>query len=447
MVPKNAASPFGGASVPAYNPLNLSSMASPIAPGVPTTQVTRTMPNGAGTYQSPVIAQPSSPAAPPAAPAFQPQPAPAAAATPAGVDYSRYTDPATGRVLSPQEYASMLASRMSGGSVPNYAGNAMTQGPQTAAQLTSTATDLNNERNDIAVGASDPYKVASKSGIAYSPADMAAIEKAYAGIYDPAIKDVFAKLEAKQKEDSTARESKSKLEQMAQQHKYDIELKQTPTGSSGNLSGIYTPGADPTVDAYADAVLNQKSKLENIPEEYRGAVAQAIMGKQVTPEASPYLSSIASQGRSAVKGLLDIAETSPGIFGSTAAAPVPLFLRSDAYRNYEGQLEYLKGNIIPAALTSMREASKTGGALGQVSDREGAWLASSLGALAMTQTPDAVIKQLRLIDESLARWENAVKGAVSSGAGTGFVVTDPDGGVHQFPDQASADEFKKAIGQ
>jgi len=75
---------------------------------------------------------------------------------------------------------------------------------------------------------------------------------------------------------------------------------------------------------------------------------------------------------------------------------------------YEAQLDALKGNIIPAALGAMRDASKTGGALGQVSDREGNWLAASLGALNMEQSPEQVVKQLKQIDEALTRWQVAV---------------------------------------
>ena len=75
----------------------------------------------------------------------------------------------------------------------------------------------------------------------------------------------------------------------------------------------------------------------------------------------------------------------------------------------------------------MRNASSTGGALGQVSDREGAWLASSLGALEMTQSPDMIIKQLKLIDESLSRWEKAVNQyGETSASETG------DGGIFDF---------------
>ena len=188
-------------------------------------------------------------------------------------------------------------------------------------------------------------------------------------------------------------------------------------GTSEAGGGAYIPGADPVADGYADAVLNGKTKLENIPEEYRGIVAQAISGKSITPESSPYLKNLADQGRQAISGLLDIADKNPGIFGGSASLPIPRALRSDAYRNYEAQLDYLKGNIIPAALSAMREASKTGGALGQVSDREGAWLASSLGALNMNQSPEMVVKQLKLIDESMKRWQSAVDKSTQEGEG------------------------------
>lgn len=117
---------------------------------------------------------------------------------------------------------------------------------------------------------------------------------------------------------------------------------------------------------------------------------------------------LAKSGRQAVATLLKIAEDNPDIFGRSAAVYLPEAFRSNAFRNYEAQLDSLKGNIIPAALTAMREASKTGGALGAVSDREGAWLSAALGALSMTQDPKQVIEQLRQIDKHLQIWEDAV---------------------------------------
>jgi len=339
---------------------------------------------------------------------------------PTAGNYDKYKDPITGKILTPQEYADMLAKRVSGGDVAKYAGDALSNPNQSIEDMNRDAYGLNNARNDIATGTTDPYNIASRSGIQYTPQELKAIESAYAGIYDPALSDVFLKIDQKQKEAADALAQKNELEKMAQQHKYSMAERQAPTYADLHPvtmnSGSYIKGANPTVDAYADAILSGKTDLQNIPTEYRGAVALAISGKDIKQETSPYLKSIALQGRQAVSGLLDIAEKDPSIFGKSAATPVPNMLRSDNFRNYTAQLDYLKGNIIPAALTAMREASKTGGALGQVSDREGAWLASSLGALDMIQSPEMVVKQLKLIDESMARWQEAVDAnAVESG--------------------------------
>ena len=135
---------------------------------------------------------------------------------------------------------------------------------------------------------------------------------------------------------------------------------------------------------------------------------QEISDATTTATQEPYKAQLATQGRQAVSELLKIAQADPSIFGRSAALPIPDALRSKNYRNYKALLDYLKGNIIPAALSAMREASKTGGALGQVSDNEGAWLASSLGALSMEQDPAQVVKQLQQVDASLARWQTAV---------------------------------------
>lgn len=71
--------------------------------------------------------------------------------------------------------------------------------------------------------------------------------------------------------------------------------------------------------------------------------------------------------------------------------------------DFASALDTLKSNIAFGALVQMREASKTGGALGQVSDREGQLLQSSLGALNQGQSPEAFKTQLKKIMESLDR--------------------------------------------
>ena len=77
--------------------------------------------------------------------------------------------------------------------------------------------------------------------------------------------------------------------------------------------------------------------------------------------------------------------------------------------NFKAALETLKSNIAFGALTEMRAASKTGGALGQVSDREGQLLQSSLGALDIGQSPTQFKSQLQKIRDSIIRWSQAME--------------------------------------
>ncbi len=108
-----------------------------------------------------------------------------------------YINPKTGTFYKMEDFAP----KQQYGDIPQYAGDTLTEGNQSAEQLSMRAADLVNARNDIATGASDPYKVASESGIPYSPEEMRAIEKAYAGIYDPAINSAIEKLNQKREMD------------------------------------------------------------------------------------------------------------------------------------------------------------------------------------------------------------------------------------------------------
>lgn len=430
MAPKNGASPFSmmptpvspfaGMQPPSYSIFGGS--AAPIAPAVPTTQVTRTLPNGQGTYQSPVISQPSAPVAPKVAPVVQ---SPAAPTAPAGVDYSKYTDPATGRVLSPQEYANMLASRVNGGAIPNYAGNALTQGPQTTPQLQSTATDLNNQRNDIAVGATDPYGVASKSGIAYSPTEMAAIEKAYAGIYDPALKDVFAKLDLKQKQDASDRQLKNDLALAAQKHRYDLELAGlTPVGGgSGDGTGgtgAYVPGANPVVDAWAQQVYSGQKQISDVPAALKNAVIVAVNSGGTQANGKPTTTPLGIQALATAKDLMNKFTTGKGtsavggsrLFGGAIAGATPGTDASNFTNDYNTLISQLS-----------LDGSKYLKGQGQISDSERALLAGAVTKLKLSQSEDEFKSTLQSIINSL-----------SGNATDSNVVTAPDGTQVQITD-------------
>ena len=135
-----------------------------------------------------------------------------------------------------------------------------------------------------------------------------------------------------------------------------------------------------------------------------------------------------------VDELLAKVDANPGIFGRTAGAPIPNWLRSDDFRNFESELNTLAASIAFNELTAMREASKTGGALGSVSERELELLTSALGALNMNQSPENFKAQLSKIKESINRWQSEVNKSKGGGAGSdplglGFNQGDTDQNV------------------
>ena len=119
--------------------------------------------------------------------------------------------------------------------------------------------------------------------------------------------------------------------------------------------------------------------------------------------ASPYQVERAARTIESIDDLMkDVNINNVGIGGLRAILPMT------SARNFKAQIETLKANIAFSELTAMREASKTGGALGQVSDREGKLLESSLGALDTLQSPGAFKDQLSKIKSSLIRWQTAL---------------------------------------
>lgn len=79
-------------------------------------------------------------------------------------------------------------------------------------------------------------------------------------------------------------------------------------------------------------------------------------------------------------------------------------------RDFRADLDTLKANIAFGELSAMREASKTGGALGSVAIRELELLESALGALDQGQSPENLAKNLKQIETSMSRWQQANSG-------------------------------------
>lgn len=189
------------------------------------------------------------------------------------------------------------------------------------------------------------------------------------------------------------------------QARYDAE---------GNLiaQGATTPG-----DGQKIVTINGKSYVQNSD----GSFSEpSVPGGTNAPSA--YTQERSARTISAVDNLYAQALKNPGIFGRSAAFPLPEAARSDAYRNFTNDLKELTSNIGFNELTQMREASKTGGALGQVSNIELSLLTSALSGLEMSQSPENFQKNLLKIKESVQRFNDAVaaQGGQQNGGDASF---------------------------
>lgn len=436
-----------------------------IGPGATRTQ---TLPMDTGTYQTPsggsALSNILSGAAPaktvgpitPTAPVVKTPVLPVKkAATPAAPVKNSQVPPQwikpDGTLYTPQEIAANLAASAPGaaanGDIPKFAGDTLTQGPQTTEQLEQSAAGLNNARNDISVGQSDPYKVASDSGIAYTPQELTAIEKAYGGIYDPAINSALTKLDTKQKADAAALDNKNKLEQAAQQHKYDVELKQTAPGVAAPVvsTGTYVEGANPVVDSWAQRIYDGTAKITDIPASSKGlrdAVTVALNTNGNQDNGKPTTTPLGIQALQTAKDLLAKFNARKG---TNVVGESRIFGGGALGQNLPGTDQYDFANTFNTLKSQLSlDASKYLKGQGSLSDGERALLASAVSSLNLAQSDGQDGEFKKTLQSVIDKLEGNTP---SDSSGSGFDVPDPTGTVHTFPTKEAADSFKKAIGQ
>jgi hypothetical protein len=99
----------------------------------------------------------------------------------------------------------------------------------------------------------------------------------------------------------------------------------------------------------------------------------------------------------------------PGLIGWTSAGPMGVFgsVPLGPQHTLHNKLQALGANIAFTELQEMRNASRTGGALGNVSNEELKLLQNAMGAIQQTNDPRVLRAELAKIKGSLERWENA----------------------------------------
>ena len=98
-------------------------------------------------------------------------------------------------------------------------------------------------------------------------------------------------------------------------------------------------------------------------------------------------------------------------------------------RNLQADIDTIKANLGFQQLQAMREASPTGGALGQVTERELGFLQSTVASLDQLQSPDELRKALGQIKVHYNNWLDAINKGQAQPAQTGTRRYNPATGL------------------
>lgn len=177
------------------------------------------------------------------------------------------------------------------------------------------------------------------------------------------------------------------------------------SGGGSDTGGIYTVGANPEADAYVKMVQLGTLKLDNVPQNIRGVVAQGLSSQ---PEADdPKKQYVKTQAKEALTNI-DTAlgyltgEKSGAIntAGTAIGRAIGGFIPGSDVANLNAALDTVKALVGFDALQKMRDSSPTGGALGQITERELSFLQSVQGSLKTTQGTDQLISTINRVKQS-----------------------------------------------
>jgi len=204
------------------------------------------------------------------------------------------------------------------------------------------------------------------------------------------------------------------------------------TMAEARLMGITPDGSGGTsgVASLAQLVMSGQMDMSGVPAELRGAVADAVQNGggivDKTLQMSPYQQERITRNLTSLEDLMgQVSGWNTGMGSLIAAIP------GTPAANFRADVNTLAANIAFGELTAMREASKTGGALGAVSEKELALLESALGSLDRAQSPAQFKESLNTIKESIQRWQAATQqyGGGGASGGANQPVQLPDGTV------------------
>lgn len=166
---------------------------------------------------------------------------------------------------------------------------------------------------------------------------------------------------------------------------------------AAGAESIYTAGSNPTVDAYVQQIQSGTLKLDNVPQDLRNMVAQ---GLSATPETQTPKAKRATQQADTALNAINSVLSNPAIDFSAIRRTAGSVIPGSAETDLVNQINTIKALIGFDQLQQMRDASPTGGALGQVSERELGFLQSVAGSLNINQSSEQLRDNLQRIQKS-----------------------------------------------
>lgn len=190
---------------------------------------------------------------------------------------------------------------------------------------------------------------------------------------------------------------------------------------AGSSAPAATSASDPIVQAWAKGVASKQFDISNVPESIRSAVAQAVSNTPTSqnPEVQQAVQKAALMlGPSGSGGLIDNAISqinglTSGFIGKSSEG----IAGTPAY-NLARAIDTIKANLGFQELAAMRAASPTGGALGQVTEKELNFLQSTVASLDQGQDERTLKANLQKVKEHYNNWLNAVQQAAGSSGGS-----------------------------
>lgn len=141
----------------------------------------------------------------------------------------------------------------------------------------------------------------------------------------------------------------------------------------------------------------------------------------------------------ATKVLQDVSETKNlvGPLTTGGAGGLLRFLPQTDARKLGNKIQTIKANLGFDRLQQMREASPTGGALGQVAVQEINFLQSVVATLDQLESQNDILNALGKIEEHYSNWLNAVKGRMPSAQRTPSAAEVPTAATTVVPSAAT----------